>query len=71
MTSVLMNFCRTILAAGKLFSRFAFVNDLGQSTGRIAQTLGFAPIRLPFVAAAHESNVARVSCHERQSACKG
>jgi len=64
----LLNFCRPHVAAGKP-SRVAFVNDCRQPANRIARALKLSPI--PFVAAAHESNVAKGSCHERQVSCKG
>lgn len=52
-------------------SLFPFVHDANQPANGIFLTFSFAPVRLPSLRIAHASNVAKGSCHERQSACKG
>lgn len=64
-----LNFGRLCANAGKCFSLLRSLVQHPQKSGRSGfHRFQFAPI--PFVAAAHESNVAKGSCHERQSACK-
>jgi hypothetical protein len=57
---------------GKCFSLLrALVHDANQSTGRVLVTLVFPPVGFLSLLAAHESNVAKDLCHERQVPCKG
>jgi hypothetical protein len=57
---------------GKCFSLLRALVQLRQkSTSCVFHALEFPPVGLPSLLAAHESNVAKGLCHERQVTCKG
>lgn len=67
---LISNLFRRLQAAGSPLLR-SLVHDANQPTCGFFHRFQFAPIRLPSLLSAHESNVAKGSCHERQVSCKG
>lgn len=65
---LILNLFRPLKASGSPSFR-SLVHDANQPTRGFFHGLKFSPI--PSVAAAHESNIAKGSCHGRQVACKG